>query len=113
MFLSHVTSSFILHMRQQVADIGRCATSRNDTKAHHVFCRARYLALQLNQNFGPPAHVARHTDHHKLCTVPPASLLDELNYFYARVDQGNKEVTIKVDLPPGELPLSLSTSDTG
>ena len=51
--------------------------------------------------------------HHKLCTVPPASLLDELNYFYARVDQGNKEVAIKVHLPPGDLPLSLSTSDAG
>ena len=47
-------------------------------------------------------------------TVPPsssASLPDELNYFHACFDWTNKEVTLKVHLPPGELPLSLSTYD--
>ena len=46
-------------------------------------------------------------------TVPPtssASRPDELNYFYARFDQGNK-VTLKADLRPDEQPLTLFTSD--
>ena len=46
-------------------------------------------------------------------TVSPsisASLPDELNYFYARFDQGNK-VTLKADLRPDEQPLTLFTSD--
>ncbi|XP_030641384.1 NACHT, LRR and PYD domains-containing protein 12-like [Chanos chanos] len=54
------------------------------------------------------------TDYKPPSTVPPsssASLPDELNHFYARFDRENKEVTLKADLPPGELPLSLSSSD--
>lgn len=57
-------------------------------------------------------YVARHTDHHRLQnTQLSASLPDELNHFYARFDRGNKEFTLKVDLLPGELRLTLSTSD--
>ena len=47
-------------------------------------------------------------------TVPPtssASFPDELNYLYARFDQGNKEVILKADLPPNKQPLACSSSD--
>lgn len=61
-----------------------------------------WQGIQTITDFKPPS------------TVPPSSygsLPDELNYFYAGFDRAEKEVTLKVDLPPGELPRSLSTSD--
>ncbi|KAI4881606.1 hypothetical protein NFI96_027906 [Prochilodus magdalenae] len=53
-------------------------------------------------------------DHKPSSTAPHtngASLSDELSHFYARFDRGNKVVFSKMDLPPGEQPLTLSTTD--
>lgn len=54
------------------------------------------------------------TDYKPPNSVPPsssASLPDELNHFYARFDQNNKEISLKAVHQPSELPLTLSTSD--
>lgn len=79
-------------------------------QAKHI-CKQR---LEKHFNSSEPLHMWHGTDFKLPSPVPPsssASFHDELNYFYAHFDFGNKEVTLKADLPPGELPLSLSTTD--
>ncbi|KAI4877716.1 hypothetical protein NFI96_022799 [Prochilodus magdalenae] len=54
------------------------------------------------------------TDYKPSSTAPHtngASLSDELNHFYAHFDRGNKVIFSKMDLPPGEQPLTLCTTD--
>lgn len=44
-------------------------------------------------------------------SIIDASLPEELNIIYPRYVQGSTEPTIKAELPPGDLPFTLSTSD--
>ena len=87
--------------------LARANLRRGIFRAKHCYTQR----IEKHFNSSDPLTI---TDVKPPSTAPPtssASLLDELNEFYARFDQGNKEVILKANLPPDEQPFILSTSD--
>lgn len=75
--------------------------------------REAYSSARANLRKGICQAKLTHTDFKSPNTVPPsssASLPDELNHFYTRFDR-NKEISLKAEHQPSELPLTLHTSD--
>lgn len=95
---------------REVYRSARANLRRRISQAKHI-CKQR---LEEHINSSEPLHIWHGTDFKLPSPVPLSSsafLHDEPNYFSAHFDWGNKVVTIKADLPLGELPLSLSTSE--
>ncbi|KAI4891818.1 hypothetical protein NFI96_002199 [Prochilodus magdalenae] len=99
---------------QEAYSLARANLRRGISKAKHCYKQR----IEEHFNSSDPRRmwqgIRTITDYKPLSTAPHtngASLSDELNHFYARFDRGNKVIFSKMDLPPGEQPLTLSTKD--
>ncbi|KAI4872906.1 hypothetical protein NFI96_001928 [Prochilodus magdalenae] len=99
---------------QEAYSLARANLRRGISKAKHCYKQR----IEEHFNSSDPRRmwqgIRTITDYKPSSTAPHtngASLSDELNHFYARFDRGNKVIFSKMDLPPGEQPLTLSTTD--
>ncbi|KAI4903872.1 hypothetical protein NFI96_022133, partial [Prochilodus magdalenae] len=99
---------------QEAYNLARANLRRGISKAKHCYKQQ----IEEHFNSSDPRRmwqgIRTITDYKPSSTAPHtngASLSDELNHFYARFDKGNKVIFSKMDLPPGEQPLTLSTTE--
>ncbi|KAI4873926.1 hypothetical protein NFI96_030144 [Prochilodus magdalenae] len=99
---------------QEAYSLARANLRRGISKAKHCYKHR----IEEHFNSSDPRRmwqgIRTITEYKPSSTAPHtngASLSDELNHFYARFDRGNKVILSKMDLPPGEQPLTLSTTD--